>query len=70
MTTMDEIQQRWGEGYRDGWRNQSTLQNPPEPTIPPFPGGIPPGTIDPGQYAHDKGREAGALARMRVQAGI
>jgi hypothetical protein len=62
--------QRWKDGYLAGWEEQSALPNPPTPTIPPFPGGIPPGHPDPGQYAYDEGFKAGALARMRAQAGI
>ena len=70
MTTMNQIEQCWEDGYLEGWREQSTVANPPNPTIPAFPGGIPSGHQDPCQFARDLGRKEGRLARVRVQAGI
>ncbi len=70
MATTNQIQQSWEDGYLVGWREQSSVANPPNPTIPPFPGGVPPGHQDSCQFAFDEGRKQGRLARMRVQAGI
>ena len=64
------IEQRWKDGYLKGWQDQSAMPNPPTPPIPAFPGGIPPGHSDPGQYAYDLGHAAGAQARLLVLAGI
>lgn len=70
MTTMNQVQECWEAGYLEGWKNQSLVANPPTPTIPPFPGGIPPGHQGPCEFARDEGRNVGRIARMRVQAGI
>ena len=67
---MNMIEQRWNDGYLTGWRDQSVRSNPPTPTVPAFPGGIPPDHSDPGQYAYDSGYAAGVRARLLVQAGI
>jgi len=65
---MTNYQQQWADGYRDGWRAQSTM-TPPEPTIPPVPA-IPSGVLDPAQWAYDEGKKRGELDRMKVQAGM
>lgn len=70
MATTQEIQQSWEKGYLEGWRERSTITNPPNPTIPPLPSGIPTDHPNPHQFAHDEGKRQGSLARLRVQAGV
>lgn len=64
---MTDYQEQWANGYRDGWREQSTM-TPPEPTIPPVPT-IPAGVSDPADWAYREGKKRGVIDRMQVQAG-
>lgn len=68
MTTMNQIQRCWEAGYLEGWKDQSTVANPPTPTILPFPCGISPVYQDPCKFAHDEGREAGRIDQAPVKA--
>lgn len=70
MEKTNEIQHCWANGFLEGWREQSISGNPPNPTIPAFPGGIPSGHQDECKYAFELGLEHGRLARMRVHAGM
>lgn len=65
MTTSDECNKAWGQGYTDGWRQyKSTL-----PSIPARPASIPAG-VDPLEYFYEEGYASGKEAALKIQAGM
>lgn len=64
---MSNIQDRWREGYLDGWAEQGVLPTT-EPTIPPLPN-VPSGIADPDKWAYEEGRKRGVTDRAKSQAG-
>jgi len=64
---MSDYQDQWAKGYRDGWREQSTM-TPPEPTIPTVPT-IPADVVNREDWAYQEGKKRGAIDRMKVLAG-